>query len=236
MGVSHSMECMQCECGPIRERFENLYIKEREEFEQIINFSEIKKGDIYVNLIHYDKTMKNNENFEYYRYFSIKLIGDYSCFDDFKMLKLFLSKTKQIPEPPSYVLMTSGSESVEILNEFHVVPFITDIIIFCYEMEKYLYLKEKYTKIKLISNNFSEVRNFLLTKKFSERDLNMDNHLLITPLITYYDYKKGLFPIHRILSYFFDKRFKTFSYRDFKIAKIFIEKSTFEYKMKKRNN
>jgi hypothetical protein len=77
--------------------------------------------------------MKNNENFEYYRYFSIKIMGDYCTFDDFNMLKLFISKTKQIPETPSYILMASGSNSVDILKEFHDIFFITDIIIFCYE-------------------------------------------------------------------------------------------------------
>jgi len=38
----------------------------------MLSFSDIKKGDIYVNLIHYDKNMKNNENFEYYRYLMLK--------------------------------------------------------------------------------------------------------------------------------------------------------------------
>ena len=141
------------------------------------------------------------------------------------MLKLFLSKTKQINDPPSYILMISGSESVNILNEFHDIPFISDIIIFCYEKEEYLYLKEKYSKIKLICNKLCEVREFLLTKRFSDRDLNMDNHLLTTPLITYYDYKKGLFPIHRILSYFFDEKFETFSDDDYDVALIFIQES-----------
>lgn len=219
--------------GPIIERFEDLYIG-RKEFEEIIHFSDVRKGDIYINLIHYDKNMKKNENFEYYRYFSIKIIGDYSSFDDFNMLKLFLSKTKQIPIPPSYILMTSGSESIDILKEFYDVPFITDIIIFCYEVDKYLYLKSNYEKIKLISNNFYEIRNFLLKQKFSDRDLNMDNHLLKTPLITYYNYKKGLFPIHRILCNFFDKRFITFSDYDFEIAKIFIKNSTFEQEVKNK--
>ena len=56
---------------PIINRFEDLYLK-RKKFEELINFSDIKKGDIYVNLIHYDKNMKNNENFEYYRYLMLK--------------------------------------------------------------------------------------------------------------------------------------------------------------------
>ena len=210
-----------------------LNIKKKE-FEEMVNFSDIKKGDIYVNLIHYDKNMKNNENFEYYRYFSVKIMGDYDSFDDFNMLKLFITKTNQIPETPSYILMASGSESEDVLKQFHNITFITDIIIFCYEVDKYLYLKEKYTKIKLITKNFREVIKFLLTKRFSDRDLNMDNHLLTTPLITYYDYKKGLFPIHRILSFFFDKNFETFSYYNFEIAKIFIEKSTFEQEVKNK--
>ena len=234
MGVSGAKER-----NPIINRFENRKIIEqlndinalnikKDEFEKIVNFSDIKKGDIYVNLIHYDKNMKNDENFEYYRYFCVKIMGGYYSFDDFNMLKLFISKNSQIPETPSYILMTSGSESLNILNEFHNISFITDIIIFCYEKEKYFYLKEKYTKIKLITKNFTELRKFLLTKRFSDRDLSMDNHLLLTPLINYYDYKKGFFPIHRILSFFFDKQFETFSDYGFKIAIIFIQKSTFE--------
>jgi len=78
------------------------------------------------------------------------------------------------------------------------------------------------------------VRKFLLTKIFSERDLSRDNHLLITPLVTYYDYKKGLFSIHRILSFFFDGKFRTFSSDNFEIAKNFIEKSTFEAEVKNK--
>ena len=87
--------CCGVESGPIRERFEELYNKK--EFENIVNFSDVKKGDLYVNLIQYDKNMKNEKNMEYYRYFSIKIIGNYYPFDDFDMLKLFLSKLKQIP-------------------------------------------------------------------------------------------------------------------------------------------
>ena len=54
----------------------------------------------------------------------------------------------------------------------------------------------------------------------------MDNHLLITPMITYFDYKKLIFPIHRVLSYFFDEHFFEFSEEYYKIAKRFIINST----------
>ena len=76
------------------------------EFENIINFADVKNGDIYINLIHYDKNIKNKENFNYYRYFSIKIMGIYLPFDDFDILQLFLSTHKQIPNPPPFILMT----------------------------------------------------------------------------------------------------------------------------------
>ena len=145
------------------------------------------------------------------------------------MVKLFILKTKEIYHPPCYILLTSEAEVIHILKEFHEVPFITDVIIFCNESDKYLYLKKNYKKIKLISNNFCEIRAFLLFKRFSDRDLNMDNHLPLTPLITYYDYKKGIFPIHRVLSYFFDKKYENFSYKEFMKAQIFINKSKSNY-------
>ena len=72
----------------------------------------------------------------------------------------------------------------------------------------------------------------------------------MTPLITYFDYKKGLFPIHRVLSYFFDDidffsdnkietivstffgDFDYFSDNRFQIAKKFILESTYESEIK----
>ena len=75
--------------GPIRERFEKLYSDE--EFKEIINFEEIKKGELYVNIIHYDKDIRKEENMKYYRYFSIDTIGGYYPFDDFlNIILIFL--------------------------------------------------------------------------------------------------------------------------------------------------
>ena len=212
--------------GPIWERIEELN-------DNIVNFSDVKKGDLYVNLIQYDKNMKNEKNMEYYRYFSIKIIGDYYPFDDFDMLKLFLSKLKQIPFAPCYILMISGNEIETIIKEINDNDFILDILIFNYNKGNYDYLKNK-NKIKLITNNFYEIREYLKSKNFSKEDLSMDNHLLITPLITYYDYKKCLFPIHRILAYFFKKKIYGFSYYYYQIAKEFIMKATLETEVKEK--
>ena len=95
----------------IIKRFEKPNSLYNEEYRKIINFNKVKKGDISVNLIHYDKNLRNNDNMKYYRYFSINVIGSYYTFDDFDMLKLLLSKIKEMPFPPCYILMMSESES-----------------------------------------------------------------------------------------------------------------------------
>ena len=161
--------------GPIVERFDYLYKKERE-YRDLIYFTDIKKGDIYINLIHYDKNLKNEENMNYFKYFSYKVKGNYCSFDDFDMLKLFISKINQIPFPPSYILMTSGKEADKILNEFNNINYINCFIIFCSEMEKNIQLKSNYKKLGLITNDFSEIIRFLRDKKHSKEDLDMDNH------------------------------------------------------------
>ena len=207
----------------------------KEELEKIIDFSDIEKQNLYVNIIHFDKNLKNKENIEYYRYLSVKTVGSYYPFNDFDMIKLFLSKLyNQIPYC-HYILITSGSESKQILEEFHKFHFLTDIIIFCFNKNKYLnLLNNQYKKLKLITDDFKELIKFIESIKFSEIDLNLNYHLPLTPLITYYVYKKNLFPVHRILAYFFEEKFQGFSYEYFEISKKFLENSTLEEDVKNK--
>jgi len=216
--------------GEIRDRFERLYYNI---FRNIINFDGIKKGNLFLNLIHYDKNLKNEENTEYYRYFSINIVGSYYAFDDFDMLKYFISKLNKSSFCCSYILMTSGSEAEKVLEEFNKYDFLIEFIIF-YFKGKYDYLKDKYNKIKLITKKFNEIAKFLQSKKFSKKDLIMDNHLPVTPLITYYDYKKCLFPIHRILAYFFKYDIRGYSRGYFLEAKKYIDNSIFEEDTKEK--
>ena len=86
----------------------------------------------------------------------------------------------------------------------------------------------------MVANDFYDIINFLKSINFSKDDLNIDNHLPLTPLITYYCYKKGLFSIHRILAYFFQACFYGFSKNYFEISKKFIEYSTLEEDVKQK--
>ena len=77
------------------------------------------------------------------------------------------------------------------LTLLSIVEFIDDVIIFCIKIESYHQLKKSYNKIKVVTDEFDKVVKFLKTKHFPKNDLDMDNHLLLTPLLTYYDYKKA---------------------------------------------
>ena len=57
-------------------------------------------------------------------------------------------------------------------------------------------------------------------------DLNMGNHQMASPMTTYFDYKKIIFPIHRVLASFFDPNIIEFSFDYFLIARKFILDST----------
>ena len=236
MGCSSNFlfESKCCSLRQIEDRFEILYANKKR-YSYLINFTDIEKGDIYVNLINYDKNLKNEENMNYYRYFSDKIMGSYCPFDDFNMLNYFVSKLEQIPFPPSYIFIISGAEAEKIINKFNNKDFINYFIIFCSKKEKYSHLQFLNQKVQLITNEFNNIKNFLKSKQFSKNDLNMDNHLLLTPLFTYYEYKKGLFCIHRVISYFFDdEKNKNFCPNYFEEALEFMEKTTMQTEIKNK--
>ena len=98
---------------------------------------------------------------KYYRYFSVNVIGSYYTFDDYDMLKLLLSKIKEMPFPPCYILIMSETESEQILKEFNGLDFLQEFIIF-YQNEKDInFLKEKYNKITLVTNEFSKIIEYI---------------------------------------------------------------------------
>ena len=218
----------ECITGPIRTRLEDIYTDEK--FQKIINFSDVRKGELNVNIIHYDKNIKNGNNMKYYRYLSIDTVGGYFPFDDFDMLKIFISKLSLIPFTSSYIFIISGTDIEKILVEFHKYDFLIEFIIFIRNNNNYM--NNKYNKIKLITSKFNKIRKYLKTKKFSKEDLDMDNLSFMTPLITYYEYKKAIFPIHRILAYFFKYQNFRFTEEYFLRANEFIKKSSFDIKTK----
>ena len=181
----------------------------------------------YLNLIHYDENMKNSENIDYYKRFKLNVVGGFHGIDNFEIFKQYMEAMKKNPNKIHYVLVTSGSASAKILSYCHDFEFINEIIIFCMYLEKYtkMYdknteLGKKYYKLKLISSDFSKVEDYLSEKKFDKAEIDMDKQLSFTPIITYYEYQKAYFSVHRLISYFFDENWGTPKYETESINKI----------------
>ena len=181
----------------------------------------------YLNLIHYDENMKNSENIDYYKRFKLNVVGGFHGIDNFEIFKQYMEAMKKNPNKIHYVLVTSGSTSAKILSYCHDFEFINEIIIFCMYLEKYtkMYdknteLGKKYYKLKLISADYSKVEDYLSEKKFDKAEIDMDKQLSFTPIITYYEYQKAYFSVHRLISYFFDENWGTPKYETESINKI----------------
>ena len=181
----------------------------------------------YLNLIHYDENMKSSENIDYYKRFKLNVVGGFHGIDNFEIFKQYMEAMKKNPNKIHYVLVTSGSASAKILSYCHDFEFINEIIIFCMYLEKYtkMYdknteLGKKYYKLKLISADYSKVEDYLSEKKFDKAEIDMDKQLSFTPIITYYEYQKAYFSVHRLISYFFDENWGTPKYETESINKI----------------
>ena len=95
-----------------------------------------------VNVIYFDEGIISN--FEtHLNFLLIKKIVKGALFglEDYSLLKKVVELIKKSDSPP-FILITSGSSAEKILPELHKENFIYDILIFCYNLNKYIYLKK----------------------------------------------------------------------------------------------
>ena len=188
---------------------------------------ERRKELFHLNLIHYDENMKNSENIDYYKRFKLNVVGGFHAIDNFEIFKKFMEKMKNNPNKIHYILITSGSASEKIMKYCHDFEFIKEIIIFCGYLNKYkkMYdinteMGKKFYKLKLISANYEQVENYLSKIKFDNSQIAYYKQLTFTPIISYFEYEKCYFSIHRLISYFFDEEWNTPKYTEEWLTKI----------------
>ena len=189
---------------------------------------ERRKDLFYLNLIHYDENLKNPENLNfYYKPTKLNVVGGYHGIDDFEIFKKYMEKIKNNPNKIHYILITSGSASEKIMKYCHDFEFIKEIIIFCLKCSEYKKVYDKNTemgkkfyKLKLISSDYSQVEDYLSKIKFDDSEISDDKQLTFTPIITYFEYQKCYFSIHRLISYFFDENWETPKYTKESLSKI----------------
>ena len=82
----------------------------------------------------------------------------YGC-HNFELFKLVLSKIDK--QKKEFILIVSGSSEDKIINYCVNNIYIREVYIYCFFKEKYLYLLNKYNKLRGVFNIFSELKEKL---------------------------------------------------------------------------
>ena len=182
----------------------------------------IKRDELYVNLIHFDLKMTNNENYGYFNTFKVNVVGGFYAIDDLDIFKNYLEKIKEKNIP--FIVISSGTSGKDIIPICKKYQFIKEVIIFC-SNQKYNehYIKEYPGYVKKVLTSINSVYNYIKTLQanqefkdnieynnyinkynlFSPEEIKMDKQLQQCPVITASEYDKCYFLVHKAYSHFF---------------------------------
>ena len=195
---------------------EEAYIEklEKEEDKDIgFDLGLLKRDKLYVNLIHFDSNLTNEENYYYFCKFKVDVVGGYHAIDNLEILKEYLKaiEDKKIP----FIVISSGSNGKDVIKICKQYSFIKEVIIFCGNLEyNKHYLKEYPGYVKKVSNKIGEIYKYIKTfgenykdgiqkyKKhfiFQSEFIEMDKQLEQCPVISAYEYDNCYFLIQIIV-------------------------------------
>ena len=75
------------------------------------DMSLIKRDELNVNLIHFDKNMTNSENYGYFNNFKVDVVGGFYAIDDIDIFRKYLEKIKR-----DFIVVCSGSAAKDIIQ------------------------------------------------------------------------------------------------------------------------
>ena len=123
----------------------------------IIELEELDNS-LYRVIIWVDQSVNNMEN-KYYQDILSKFCRQLICFStEEEILKYFEMNKKEICRA---ILIISGKMSEKIIGKVHNLECLSQIFVFAFMKTKYEFLKEKFTKIILIEEDFVNIINKL---------------------------------------------------------------------------
>ena len=155
-----------------------------------------------VNVIFYDKGIISD--FEtHLNFLSVKKIVKGALFgtDNSELFFRVIELIKNSEAPP-FILIISGSLAEEILPKIHDETFLYDVLIFCFNKNKYSKLQTQFPKVKMIeSMDFDNILQFLKNKNYIlAQNKKGAKFLKNVPLITFSEYENYYYQYHHIIA------------------------------------
>ena len=195
-------------------------IKNESDYNIGFDLSLIKRDELNVNLIHFDKNMTNSENYGYFNNFKVDVVGGFYAIDDIDIFRKYLEKIKR-----DFIVVCSGSAAKDIIPICKNYSNIKEVIIFCMNRSYHEhYIKDYPGFVKKVLTSIDSVYEYIksfgdeykdridldnsLEKyekyHFSSDDISMKRQYLQCPVITAEEYDRCYFLVHRAYAHFFD--------------------------------
>jgi len=217
--------------------------KEKEKNEQINKIDNIAKNmfdimrlsNIYIekipkiaNILYYDENINEylDEIHEDSDYFERKTPGAFILTTNIISLNLVMEEIRRYNDKYDkrviFNLIVTGSKAQKVIDDlikYKFYDYIQNICIYCMIIEKYSYLKKKYSKIIGIYNQPSQVEKFI--EKVSSEETK---EFPMTKTINYYNYKDIYYNRHQKISQFYGNITKETYDKNFNKLEDFIDK------------
>ena len=148
------------------------------------------KKQIILNILYYDESLldkeENNDNCSFLQ---INTKGTFYGCHNFDLFKNVCEKIKKGGK--EFILLSSGSSAEKIFNYCMNMKEIREFYIYCYLKEKYIPLLNKYSKLKGVYNNFSDLKEKLYSIKEIKSDIIKSSNL-----IYFEDYNRLYIKLH----------------------------------------
>jgi len=139
---------------------------------------EHKQKKYNLNILYYDEALRDKgENCENCTFFEMNTSGNFYGCHYFELYKLVCQKIKGTNK--KFILISSGSSSEKIFAYSSNIKELESYFVFCFNIDKYIYLMNKYPKLKGIFNIFEDLKNKLYSIKTKE-EKNIKSSNLIT--------------------------------------------------------
>lgn len=180
--------------------------------------------ELKINLIYFDENITNyNYVYNYYKKFKVNVVGIFYASDEIEIFKQYLLTMQKENKVPPFLVVVTPKNFEEIYNISLYYNFIKEIILIDESNNQYYnnYLRTHNRLLRYIAKNYNDLvgylksigdmtsnynkflRFFNRTRIFTFDEIQMNQQINMTPIITAYEYDELYYMIHRAYAHFF---------------------------------